>query len=586
MPLSVTHCRRQIETFLAANNLRLEPVDYYACVFRLGNDEEILAGGGLHGDVIKCVAVGQEIRDEGFSARLISHLISESQQRGFHSVKVFTKPENQTIFESIGFHTIARSPDAIMLEMGSALSDYCQYLRSLSQSSNNNQVCGVVEMNANPFTRGHLYLLEKAASQVDHLYVIVVREDISIHSECHFSYPERKSMIETGTRHIKNITVVDGSSFQISSATFPTYFLKQVDSATDTHIALDLDIFVRSIAPSLGVSVRFVGSEPADALTSRYNTMMHSILPSHDIRVVEVDRLNNDGQPISASTVRTHLLHHSLSGASVLVPPTTLPHLIAFLATNAMRQELDLTPKPGLIDRHDNGSHRDMDYHTMLISINTLHPFILAIASLSANDPDFVLRVREIGVEAEQAMMHATHGVNTHRGALYALGITVAALTSIGYPCFPQQLSQSIATLASRLYSLPTPHSSKDVGTPSHGSIVRSKYGVKGASDLAMEGYQQLFQQWLPFYHRHKHEPDGLLQTLLTIMSTLDDTNVYYRAGIEGARYVIEESRAVLVDFSVNKVDQMNANFSNRLISPGGSADMLALTILIDTLCS
>ena len=101
-----------------------------------------------------------------------------------------------------------------------------------------------------------------------------------------------------------------------------------------------------------------------------------------------------------------------------------------------------------------------------------------------------------------------------------------------------------------------------------------------------MEGYQQLFHQWLPFYRRHKHEPDGLLQTLLTIMSTLDDTNVYYRAGIEGARYVIEESRAVLVDFSVNKVDQMNANFSNRLISPGGSADMLALTILIDTLCS
>ena len=270
MPLSVTHCRRQIETFLAANNLRLEPVDYYACVFRLGNDEEILAGGGLHGDVIKCVAVGQEIRDEGFSARLISHLISESQQRGFHSVKVFTKPENQTIFESIGFHTIAQSPDAIMLEMGSALSDYCQYLRSLSQSSNNNQICGVVEMNANPFTRGHLYLLEKAASQVDHLYVIVVREDISIHSECHFSYPERKSMIETGTRHIKNITVVDGSSFQISSVTFPTYFLKQVDSATDTHIALDLDIFVRSIAPSLGVSVRFVGSEPAATMVSQF----------------------------------------------------------------------------------------------------------------------------------------------------------------------------------------------------------------------------------------------------------------------------------------------------------------------------
>lgn len=104
-------------------------------------------------------------------------------------------------------------------------------------------------MNANPFTKGHRYLVETASKMVDNLYIIVVKEDKSL-----FSYQERKSMIEQGTKDIENVVVCKGSDYAISAATFPTYFLKELTDATDTHITLDLDLFSTYIAPALGIS--------------------------------------------------------------------------------------------------------------------------------------------------------------------------------------------------------------------------------------------------------------------------------------------------------------------------------------------
>ncbi|MBO4486312.1 MAG: adenylyltransferase/cytidyltransferase family protein, partial [Prevotella sp.] len=253
VPLSVPLWRRKVERFLEANQLRLEEVDYYAIVTEPdGND--ILAGGGLQGDIIKCIAVSEQLRDAHLSNRLISHLMSEAAQHGHHSVKVFTKPQNRQVFESLGFRLVGEAPLAIFMENGHGIDDYTKYLRNASLSlpigEGRGGAIGIIVMNANPFTLGHRYLIEQAAHQVDRLFIIPVQEDRSL-----FPYTERKAMIEqqlsTLTPSLRGrvgVGLLSGSPYAISAATFPTYFLKQLSDAADTQMLLDIDIFRRHIA--------------------------------------------------------------------------------------------------------------------------------------------------------------------------------------------------------------------------------------------------------------------------------------------------------------------------------------------------
>ena len=128
LPLSVPMIRRKVEDFLGSNGLRLGEVDLYLAV--LSDDGAILAGGGLQRDILKCLAVSAEARSLGLSVPLISRLISVASERGCTNLKVFTKPENRALFESLGFKLLAEAPKAILLENGRGLADYCQYLRA------------------------------------------------------------------------------------------------------------------------------------------------------------------------------------------------------------------------------------------------------------------------------------------------------------------------------------------------------------------------------------------------------------------------------------------------------------------------
>ena len=131
---------------------------------------------------------------------------------------------------------------------------------------------------------------------------------------------------------------------------------------------MDLDLFVRHIARPLGVTVRFAGSEPEDKLTRCYNEMMSEILPAggygskdnpagQPISFVEIPRLEQNGRPLSATALRSALDRGDLNAAMNFVPGSTVPYLIADLAERSLRQELDTTPKPGLVDKQDNGAH-------------------------------------------------------------------------------------------------------------------------------------------------------------------------------------------------------------------------------------
>ena len=692
--------RQRIEAFLKRNALRIDDMNYYAAV--LDDDGEMIAGGGLKDDVIKCVAVDDAHKGEAIANTLVSHLISHANQEGYGCIKLFTKPKNRQLFESLSFRLLAEAPEAILMETGiGGISNTVEALKKIKEESEkykeynkeckeDNKECkedskeckeeektnlntttpqhlntsylntttpqhlntsylntstpqhhnttmqptGCIVMNCNPFTLGHRYLIEQAAKQVERLYVMVVREDCSL-----FAYTERKAMVEQGVADIENVSVIDGSDYAISRATFPTYFLKRLDDAADTQMLLDLDLFRRHIAPALGATVRFVGTEPTDQLTRRYNQLMHEALK--DVR--EINRLEKDGNAVSASRVRKAMEEGDMNTIRQLVPPTTLPYIIAHLATQALQAELDTTPKPGLVDKDNNGAHRDMDYALMQLSINTLHPYFVRLAFLGFADtlPSHTV-IRDAGIEAEKAMLEATNGVNTHKGALFSMGLAVVAaayeekkaaankevrgkeerekerekeeredsqvslenlapLESLASPLSSLQLT--IKALAASFPDTSGTHGSK-AKQLSNGTTT-----IKGALDNAREGYEKLFAEWLPFYNerRKSHDAHALHKTLLRIMCDLDDTNVIYRTNVATAEEVKQEARALLASFEeayaaedkekcasaieekcasaeLLALKDMDRRYTERNISPGGAADMLSLTVFIGSI--
>lgn len=610
--------RQRIEAFLKRNGLRFDDMHYYAAI--TDDDGEMIAGGGLKGNVIKCVAVDDAHKGEAIANTLISHLIAHANEEGHSNVMLFTKPKNRQLFESLSFRLLAEAPEAVLMETGiGGINNMVEQLKKIKEKGEvckeNYQECkkeektnlnittpqhlnpstpqplttttplrGVVVMNCNPFTLGHRYLIEQAAKQVERLFVMVVREDCSL-----FAYAERKAMVEQGVAHLENVTVIDGSEYAISQATFPTYFLKRLDDAADTQMLLDLDLFRRHIAPTLGTTVRFVGTEPTDQLTRRYNQLMHEVLA--DVR--EIVRLEKEGNAVSASHVRKAMEQGDMSTIRQLVPPTTLPYIIAHLATQALQAELDTTPKPGLVDKDNNGAHRDMDYALMQRSIDTLHPYFVKLALLGCADalPSHTA-IRDAGIEAEKAMLSATNGVNTHKGALFSMGLAVVAAAH-------EENTDSLqATIKALAASFPDTN-----GT--HGSkaklLSKDTTAIKGALDNAREGYEMLFAEWLPFYieRRKEHDAYTLHKTLLRIMCDLDDTNVIYRTDLATAEEVKQEARALLDNFSkahtaedkekriaaeLLALKDMDKRYTARNISPGGAADMLSLTIFIGSI--
>ena len=597
---SIPRQRRRIEQFLGDNGLRLDDVDYYAALVDETTDE-IVAGGGLKGGVIKCVAVADGHKGEAVANQIVSHLIAHANADGHQCVKLFTKPQNRQMFESMSFRLLAEAPKAILMETGiGGIKRYCEELKrekgKVKSEKSNSELhhlnpstpqpimpqSGIIIMNCNPFTLGHRYLIEQAAQQVDTLYILVVREDCSM-----FGYDERKAMIVRGVAHINNVVVCDGSEYSISATTFPTYFLKCLSDASDTQMTLDIDLYRRHIAPALGATVRFVGTEPDDPLTRRYNELMKSMLP--DVR--EVARLQQSGVAVSASRVRKAIVENHLALAARLVPPTTVPYIVAHLATRALKAELNTTPKPGLVDTHDSGAHRDMDHALMMRSIRALHPYFVQLATLGYDSTQLPAHndIVSIGIEAEKAMFKSTGGVNTYKGALFSMGLALTAATYIigrgkvattthGKEYVPGDLlSATITQFANGFPDTRGTHGSRAK------QLAQSGCSLKSALDNAREGYTQLFEEWLPFYETRIKGDDSYVKhkTLLRIMCDLDDTNIVYRTDYATMLNVKTQARHLLEDFSEAGIDDLNRDFVSRNISPGGSADMLALVVFL-----
>ena len=280
-------------------------------------DEELVATGSREGNILKCIAVENSRQGEGLLATVITQLRQNAFQAGHSHLFLYTKPQNEYLFTSLFFHPIARTDKVLLMEDGAH--GIGKFLASLSKPEGD---CGAIVMNADPFTLGHRYLVEEASRRCEKLLVFVLSED-----KGHFPAAVRIELVRRGTADLSNVTVLPTGPYLISSATFPTYFLKDRDNADAVHCMLDVEIFTKHFAPHFSITHRFVGTEPLSALTARYNDILKEELPNRGIPVEIIPRLEKGGIPVSASAVRSALKNGDRELVRNLVPATTFHYL-------------------------------------------------------------------------------------------------------------------------------------------------------------------------------------------------------------------------------------------------------------------
>lgn len=310
----------RVRALLEKENLRTDANLDYTCAI-LDEAYNPIATGSCCGNTLRCFAVDHAHQGEGLLNEVLSHLMTVQQERGNAAVFLYTKGSSVRFFRDLGFHEIARVSDMIVFLENRrwGFSDYLSALQRESPADAKNTAA--VVMNANPFTLGHLYLVEQAAAENEWVHLFTVSEDVSL-----FPFAVRERLIREGTAHLKNIVYHRTGSYIISQATFPSYFQKDEDAVILSHAQLDIAVFSR-IAQALSITRRYVGAEEASRVTRLYNETMLKELPRTGIACRIIPRKEYAGAPISASTVRRAIKCGDMDILPSLVPPATLAFL-------------------------------------------------------------------------------------------------------------------------------------------------------------------------------------------------------------------------------------------------------------------
>lgn len=308
---------RELTDFLARMGLRYDEGIEFTVAIRDASDR-IAACASLQGNVIKCVAVDASLQGEGVTATLMTALKREAFERGHRHLFLYTKPENAAQFGGIGFYEIARTDSVLLME--NRRDGFQSWIDSV-KCADAGAVVGAAVMNCNPMTLGHRYLIEQAAARCDTLYLFVVSEDKSA-----VPAADRRRIVEEATADLANVRVVGTDRYLISSATFPDYFLKDQSRNGAVWTGLDIAVFCRA-AKELGITRRFVGSEPFCPTTSAYNAAMGESLPVQGIELTELPRFEKDGTAVSATAVRKLVAEGRWQDAGELVPEATWRYL-------------------------------------------------------------------------------------------------------------------------------------------------------------------------------------------------------------------------------------------------------------------
>ncbi|MDR2870584.1 MAG: [citrate (pro-3S)-lyase] ligase [Deferribacteraceae bacterium] len=281
----------------------------------------LVATGSRHKNVLRCVGASCKYRGEGLATQVATELVKDALAKGYSHLFIYTKPENVQTFGELGFYLVAVTDDVALLE--NRKDGVKKFVESLGESERSAVIGGIVA-NCNPFTNGHLYLMETAAASCDHLYVFVLSEDAS-----EFSAEERLMLVRKGTAHIKNLSVYTTGDYLISSATFPQYFLRDKANINRSQCRLDVKIFAEHFAKALGITKRFVGTEPLSAITQSYNDEMQQALPQYGIELVILERKENGNEPISASRVRKLIAEANWADIEKIVPKTIYEYILS-----------------------------------------------------------------------------------------------------------------------------------------------------------------------------------------------------------------------------------------------------------------
>jgi [citrate (pro-3S)-lyase] ligase len=314
-PLLTAREHADARRLVESQGLSCEPCDEVVGVYDGGR---LVATGARAGYVLKLFAIDEGYQGGETLGQLITLLVERARGAGERALLVFTRPEHVSSFAACGFRPLALGRQAALLEYGAGLEAYLDAHRPLRRDGAN----GAVVVNGNPFTLGHLHLVETAARRAEWLYLFIVREDRSA-----FPFEARWRLAREGTSHLRNVLVLDTSRYSISAATFPSYFIRQADAAARAQMEVDAHLFGGRLAPAFSIQRRFVGDEPFCPATAEYNAVLASVLPQHGLALEVVQRIADGRGAISASRVRDALAAGDLEGARHLVPETTMAFL-------------------------------------------------------------------------------------------------------------------------------------------------------------------------------------------------------------------------------------------------------------------
>ena len=316
----VGYTLKKLKTFLARMELIYdEGIEFSVCLFN--QDDDIIATGSLEGNVLKCVAVSDKYQGEGLAAKIVTRLVDECYNNNQHHIFLFTKPKNQIMFTDLGFYTIISTEDVLFME--NIKGGIVKFIESLKSPYYGDEI-GAIVVNCNPFTKGHEYLIKAASKECDLLHVFVLSENKSA-----FPTDVRVKLVKMGVRNLKNVIVHETSDYLISSATFPSYFIKDKENVDNINCTLDLSIFYEYFVKRLNIKKRFVGTEPFCKVTNEYNKQMIEFLNKKGIEVIEIPRYKIDNIEVSASRVRKLLEKGNYKEIQKIVPKTTYDFLIS-----------------------------------------------------------------------------------------------------------------------------------------------------------------------------------------------------------------------------------------------------------------
>lgn len=287
-----------------------QQVDYTLGLFE---GEELVATGSLLGAIIKAVAVAPAYRAENLLAPLVQGLLDRLDTLQQTHAFVYTKPATSRYFNALGFQNLMQTDQIALLEYG--YPDFNDYLNFLAQHKRSGPAAAIV-MNADPMTKGHLYLIQQAAQANTTVYVFVLSSEQAL-----FTAKQRLTMVKQATAALTNVVVLPTRGYLVSQATFPSYFLKdQADLNLAKQQALvDAQLFRQKLAPALAIEQRYVGSEPDSAVTAIYNQVLKRVFESK-LKLQIIPRLQCAGHVISASAVRRALQAQDDESIQQLVP--------------------------------------------------------------------------------------------------------------------------------------------------------------------------------------------------------------------------------------------------------------------------